>query len=232
MSIRQHALRIGKTDLLIQDHPLSAAVWIITDELEKDAYGLRRIAFAPGDVVIDVGGHVGMFSIYLAKRFPFLEILACEPVPENAANFRANLTHNDVHNVRLLEVAITADGRDFPMLMHASNTGGATSQAHTRLLPQLVPDFRYFTCPSLSLDTLCEREGLGRIKLLKLDCEGLEYEILNRTNVLPRVEYLCGELHANRQLEAQGCSTEQLKAHCARFVDPAKTCFTFCQISN
>jgi hypothetical protein len=42
----------------------------------NDIYGLETIGFQPGDIVIDVGAHLGLVSLYLAKRWPFLRIYA------------------------------------------------------------------------------------------------------------------------------------------------------------
>ncbi len=43
-----------------------------------------------------------------------------------------------------------------------------------------------------------KNNNIDKIKLLKIDCEGSEYEILNNVNrsILNKVEYLFGEFHA------------------------------------
>jgi hypothetical protein len=75
----------------------------------------------------------------------------------------------------------------------------------------------------VTLDDIFAEHGLERCKLLKIDCEGSEHEILLSTGVLPRVEHLAGEFHINGRLRAQGHSIERLRAHCARFVPEART---------
>jgi FkbM family methyltransferase len=53
-------------------------------------------AFWEGDVVVDIGAHVGLFAIYLAKRYP-LEAACFEPFPQ---------TRNCVENLQLNRITI------------------------------------------------------------------------------------------------------------------------------
>ena len=77
--------------LEILDYEGSYAAGAVAHELDMDDYGLRRISFAPGDVVVDVGGHIGFFSIYLSLCHPGLVIHAFEPFPDNYRLFQRNL---------------------------------------------------------------------------------------------------------------------------------------------
>ena len=95
----------------ICDCAQSTAPDLIIGELRSDEYQLGPIDFWPGDVVIDIGGHIGLFSCYLAKKYPFLKILAFEPIPVSYRMFRRNLTLNEVRNIRLYNVAVTSDRR-------------------------------------------------------------------------------------------------------------------------
>src|SRR5438105_361780 len=102
--------------LKIQDYPGSHAAADIASEINGGEYDLDSIPFAPGDVVIDIGGHVGIISLYLAKKYPFLTIHAFEPFPENYENFKKNVQLNGVSNVFLSDMAITKDRRDMLMI--------------------------------------------------------------------------------------------------------------------
>lgn len=55
-----------------------------------------------------------------------------------------------------------------------------------------------------------ERYEIDRCRLLKINCEGAEYEILHNTHVLDRVDYLSSEFHINQRLEQDGYSIESL----------------------
>jgi hypothetical protein len=73
-----------------------------------------------------------------------------------------------------------------------------------------VPDLA-----SMTLDEVFWLHEIGRCKLLKIDCEGMEYEILFGTRVLDKVEYLAGEFHASASLQNLGLYPERLHAHCS-----------------
>lgn len=57
-----------------------------------------------------------------------------------------------------------------------------------------------------------------RCKLLKMDCEGAEHEILPACNSLGRVDWFSAEFHINRRLEEAGHSCERLLDYVASFI--------------
>ena len=54
----------------------SFAVGSIVGELE--GYKLNNLITRSGDVMVDVGGHCGVVSIYFAKKYPNLKIFTYE----------------------------------------------------------------------------------------------------------------------------------------------------------
>ncbi|MGH2570262.1 MAG: FkbM family methyltransferase [bacterium] len=224
----RHRYRIRGVKLTVFDDPRSSATEAIALELRKDRYGLDGMAFREGDVAIDVGGHVGMVSSYLALRHLALRILAFEPFPDNVACFRRSLEANRVTNVVLSPFAVTSDGRALDLVMHRSNTGGATGQLQSL-------DRAHHTkvrVPSVTLDAVFEQHGIQRCALLKMDCEGTEHEILRNARCLNRVDALIGEFHINRDLERRGHSIEELLAHCRRFIPADRIRVLACRMAE
>ena len=220
-SVKTYA--VEQIELTICDYAQSTAPDIIVGELRSDEYRLGAIDFQPGDVVIDIGGHIGIFSCYLAKKYPFLKIFAFEPIPVSYRMFRRNLELNEIQNIRLYNLAVTSDGRELDMVVHLQgNTGGAT--ANLRDLE--LDGHARFRCASLTLDSIFRSFLIDSCKLLKIDCEGSEHEILLSARCLDRVQYLRGEFHINQHLRGQGYSIERLAHHCHRLID-ARTCRLF-----
>ncbi len=60
-------------------------------ELQRDDYGLEQIYLSKDDIVIDIGANIGMFSIYVKKKFN-CKVIAFEPVPLNFEHFKKNIT--------------------------------------------------------------------------------------------------------------------------------------------
>jgi FkbM family methyltransferase len=214
--------------LKIYDYRSSTASEVIKNELEADCYGIEQISFLEGDVVVDIGGHVGMFSIYLARRFPYVKIYAFEPIPQNYQHFVKNIEANRVTNVDVIDKAVTCDGRPLEMLAHRSNTGGATAQLRDM---QLADHVRY-RVDSVTLDGIFETRSIVKCRLLKIDCEGSEYEILLNAKCLNRVEYLSGEFHINQHLADRGYSIEGLHDYCRHYVPADHIHYTACHMTE
>lgn len=206
--------QIGNIGLFAYDQVDSMAAQWVAWELERNEYGLDSMHFVDGDVVIDVGAHVGLVSMLLAKRWPKLRIIAFEPFPENHRNCRENLRMNSVTNVELHPHGITADRRLLTMSVPDDNSGGATAIPTSRNEPRIEG------IPSVTLDDVFNTFHIERCALLKIDCEGMEYEILSQTRCLDRVERLVGEFHSSASIARQGWSPDRLTAHCVRFIDP------------
>jgi len=222
---RLHCYQIDGVSLRVYDEANSLAADWVAWELQADDYHLRHMSFDEGDVVIDIGAHIGLFSIYVAKRWPILQVFAFEPFPTNFRNCADNLRWNAVTNVALSPKAITNDNRSLNLATDSHNSGGASAVVKTFNAGGTVKGIG-----SITLDEIFFAHKIGRCKLLKIDCEGMEYEILLGTRILDKVEYLVGEFHASPSLERQGWYPERLYGYCSSFFLQNKMAITFNQI--
>jgi FkbM family methyltransferase len=172
--------------------------WGIANEI-RGPYDFEPIPFEKGDVVLDIGAHKGMLASYLALRFPGLRIYSYEPVPENFKVLKENLKRNKVEGVKPYQLAVTADGRKFPMF-----PGTHTAEASGFFYEGVAPD-RVFEVKSTTVKAILGKHRIKKVKLLKLDCEGAEHEILANSKAwIKKVEYLRGEIHMIPTLVAEG----------------------------
>ena len=211
MSVLGH-YQIDDVSLFAYDEAGSQAGQWVACELQKDDYRIRDMSFDDGDVVIDIGAHTGLFSMYLAKRWPALKVLAFEPFPRNYRNCVENIRVNRVENVDVYPIAVVSEKRRLTMAADPSNTGGASAVVREFEAHGVEGDI-----PSITLDEVFSLNAITRCRLLKIDCEGMEYEILRGTSVLDRIEYLCGEFHGSADLEGSDCTPERLYEHCRSF---------------
>lgn len=210
-----HDTWVNGIDLNLEDDPQGGIVKVVCAEI-RNGYDLDRIPFEKGDVVLDVGAHVGVVSVYLAKRYPDITIYAFEPVPANFERLERNI--EGLSNVIPVPAAVTGDGEIVTLHANLSQNSGGPSA--------FVPNGKQtFRAPSLTLKEIFERYRLERVKLLKLDCEGAEYGILEAgEDLLARVDYLVGEFH-----ERAG-DPELLYERCTRHLDPAHVKVHACQL--
>jgi len=217
---------INGIKLDIEDDVEGGVAKVICREVAQ-VYAPNLIDFQPGDVVLDIGAHVGIVSIYLAKQWPGLRIYAYEPVLRNFQKLLRNIWANDVQNVKAHPLAVSSDGRALILTANLhQNSGGATAFA-------VKSDGTRFTAESLTLAQIFVNNNINRCRLLKLDCEGAEHEILNgNPQILDRVDYLCGEFHINAHLEKMGHSIENLLTLCRRHMQPDHIMVSSCRMSE
>lgn len=207
---------IRGVELIVGDAAGSNGATWVANETWLDEYGLSRIEFQRGDIVIDIGAHVGIFAIYAAKRHPGISVLAFEPDPVNFSNLLANIAANGVDNVMPYRLAVTRDGRPFTLDRPPDNSAAASGYYAAR------DGYARSTADSITLEQIFERYAIERCKLLKIDCEGAEHEILTSTSVLDRVEWLSGEFHINELLKERGHTVEQLMAAVGARIAPER----------
>ncbi len=198
-----HNTTIDDIPFQFYDSIISKTVDMVSREINYGyEYNFKNIDFQEGDTVIDIGGNIGMVSIYLAKKFPFLKIYAFEPVYQNYENFKKNIELNKIpkDTITLEHKAVTKDGRMVDMSINALNTGG--SSISDVISTGAITQECNCNIKSTTLDKIIKKYKIQNIKLLKIDCEGSEYEILYGTKEknLKNIQILRGEFHENKQL--------------------------------
>ena len=211
-----HGYMLAGTPLRIVDAEESDAARIIALELANDEYRLGQLRFNPGDIIVDVGAHVGMVAIWLALRNPHVTVIAIEPEPLNLAHLRANIAANGAGNVVVVPLALTCDRRTLPIARPPRNSGGAGCYYDQ------TEGYACSEVASTTLDAIFDQFVPERCRLLKIDCEGAEHEILSASRALRRVDWFAGEFHINSRLAAQGRSIEALVALVEGFIDPGR----------
>lgn len=191
--------------LCFEDDPAGSVAKVIMTEV-IETYKFHKMKLKPGDVVIDIGAHVGVVSIFLAKRYGVI-VYAYEPVWENYSRLIHNVYNNGVSDrVYSVNKAVTGDGRRVTLNVDPkSNSAGASSWTSGSGKTE--------TRESVTLAGIFGGSELDHCRLLKIDSEGSEYETLLNTppDVLSQIDYLCGEFHTNKRLRKAGYKPAALR---------------------
>jgi FkbM family methyltransferase len=117
-----------------------------------------------GGVFVDVGAHVGRWSLRLAAKAS--RVVAVEANPATAAVLRAHLALNDISNVEVVEVAAW----DSETQLMLADPNGKVTGGSTRATADTI-EGEYVTVPARPLDAV-----LSEITpdLVKLDVEGAD----------------------------------------------------------
>ncbi|MBA3754155.1 MAG: FkbM family methyltransferase [Nitrospira sp.] len=166
---------------------LADAVW----RTEHDYYLTRVASFREGDAVIDVGAHVGVLSIALAKKYPFITVYALEPDPLNYASLKQNIARNGASNVVPLHMAISQDGRPRTLYTSARESSWATTDARMiesqRVLRSAVVD-------TITFEELFKTFNISHCRLVKLSALGATCTALESFKRRGAIDLLCGEI--------------------------------------
>lgn len=133
---------------------------------EEPELAYCREIIAPGGVIVDAGANVGNHLVYFAKFLAPLEIAPIEPNPEAIRLLRDNIELNDITCVdsRYLGIGIGQNRARLALSMPRQGD---------LVVAQLVPS-ESGTIEIWPLDEL----QFSRIDLLKIDVEGMEFEVL------------------------------------------------------
>ncbi len=167
-----------------------------------EPYDFRGIDVLPDEVIIDIGAHVGTVTVYLAKLFPHAKIFAFEPMPSNFECLKKNLTENNIHNVTPVNAAVTKDGRNLQFTYRLSLGQSQTphmSSSEIHKNKDNTHETVNLDVNSVSLNEFFKAHNIHSVRLLKIDCEGAEYEVLYNYDHLKKTSHIRGELHSSAE---------------------------------
>ena len=125
----------------------------------------------PGDLFIDVGANVGLFSVMAANKGA--RVVALEPNPSICAELLANRTANGLDTTLRVVCAAAGDRFDIaPFGVPCAANRGTSRQMETEAGDTVQ-------IPIIPLAIICERLGERSIRLVKIDVEGAELKVLH-----------------------------------------------------
>ncbi len=142
-----------------------------------------------GDVIVDVGAHVGLFSIFLARMQAGCRIVSIEASTENFECLQQNT--RSIANITAHNLAL---GSEPGWIKTTSDTGRSIDTRIVRLDHEEPGSTRI-----LPVNELAGVVGSRQISLMKMDIEGAETEIFENIDdgMIASIEKLCMEYHDN-----------------------------------
>lgn len=131
---------------------------------------LKFIASSP-QTVIDIGGHFGFFSIQMSNKFPTCTIFTFEPAPRTFKILESNIKANNMKNIKAFNYAV--GGVENEISFYENEDLECSSLYNTEKGGKKI------TVSAITLKTIFDNNSIKSIDVLKLDCEGAEFEIIN-----------------------------------------------------
>jgi FkbM family methyltransferase len=194
-----HALRRkGEGEVVLRTHDglqisIRRNLWdaeIVREMFFQQPY-TRHVDLPDTPVVVDIGGYIGDFSLYAVNYLGATRVVTYEPTAENMAILRRNIDLNGyADRITAVGKAVGPAG-ELLLNVQALDAGEMHASSHW------YPEAEQRRIPSVTLDELFAVHDLEHIDLLKVDCEGGEYEIFAEATdqALQRVRNIVFEWH-------------------------------------
>ena len=171
----------GGGDDIVFFTPNSKALWRAQTVMSKEPETLDWIStFQPGDVLVDVGANVGIYTIWAAKTRS-ARVFAFEPESQNYALLNRNIFLNGLSGTVSAYCVALSDERKFDRLhLSAVEAAGSCHSFGDEVDFNLRPARFQQTqgCFCTSLDRLIAEGVLPPPNHIKIDVDGIEHKVL------------------------------------------------------
>jgi FkbM family methyltransferase len=166
-----------RISISLADHIESQIFWQGVQEGDRGEVELLKQLLKPGDVFLDVGANVGVFTLLAAKRLSEGRVHAFEPSPFHLEKLAANLRLNAFENIEVHPVGLSDSAGISTLFFPPSedgltNTGMASQFRHSAL----VAWEEQVRC--VVLDEYVRDAKIKKIDVMKIDVEGAELKVL------------------------------------------------------
>jgi len=154
--------------------------------------------------IVDIGGHIGCFALLVSALRHSLLIYSFEPHSDNFKVLEQNLKGNGAKNGVAVPQAVSDKVGEADLLLSHQDLNHSLTLA-------IEPTGKTQTVLTTTLEHIFKQHKINRCGLLKLDCEGSEYDILYSTPkaVFDKIGAIVVEYH---EWEEKGLA-DALKIH-------------------
>ena len=152
---------------------IGRAAFYVGDFDRKISAVIRQIV-RPGDQVLDIGANIGIVTLYLAKLVgPQGAVHSFEPNPKIASLLSRSVERNGMTQVHVHPHALGAEESTLSLSIPGHNAGQATLKK-----TRTNDTWNNIEVKVRTLSQLAEEIDVGNVRLLKMDVEGFELEVI------------------------------------------------------
>ena len=149
---------------------------------------ITRFTPKEGDIVIDIGAHIGLYTIISSKRVGAQgKVVAIEADPENFEMLNSNIKLNQLTNVIPLNYAAFSKETKIKLYLPSGESGFTK---YNTIMPNWInTQEKFVEVNANTLDYLLQLNKIRQeeVNWIKIDVEGAEFEVLKgATNVLSK----------------------------------------------
>ncbi|HEY0057038.1 MAG TPA: FkbM family methyltransferase [Pedobacter sp.] len=127
-------------------------------------------------VIVDIGANTGLFAIRMKQLYPESQIFCFEPNELNFEQLSINVQASKMSFIKPFQFGVGGRSRKEKLYTHKHNLGG-----HSIIQSEANSD-EYTEIEIVAISEVFENLNIDKCDLLKIDCEGAEYEIIKSIN--------------------------------------------------
>lgn len=183
---------------------VGCAEYIIKEIFRSGAYVRPGFELSSTDTVVDIGGNIGVFSLWAAPQVA--RVISVEPTAAIDC-LENSLALNKIENVSIVRQAVSDRSGTIEMLQYpgfnavthlATFTPSFWGQRLIKLFYRKETEApQRITCPCAPLEEILDAQNADQVDFLKVDCEGGEYAVFNSISdsTLARISRIGMEYH-------------------------------------
>lgn len=162
-------------------------MYVILENIHDNHYEFALDA-DKNTLIIDVGAHIGGFSIVAGAKNGKAKIYAFEPFLENFKMLQKNIELNNLVNITPHRQAVASGIDTRKLYLDRINTSAHSLNKKNK---------KSVDVPCTTLDNIFLENNIKYCDLLKMDCEGAEYEIISSASAetLKKINKIIMEYH-------------------------------------
>jgi FkbM family methyltransferase len=169
------------------------------DEIFRRGMYQLPVGFCP-QTIVDIGGNIGLASLYFALAFKNSTVHVFEPVPGNLEILKQNIEANRISNIIIHSYGLGK--KDETMRFSLPEAGGFAGYSS-----EVKGDRSSIEVDIRDVRSVFDELGLHHIDLLKIDCEGAEVDLLHvLSDQFSQIDRIIGEIHLHLTGQKAGYS--------------------------
>jgi FkbM family methyltransferase len=162
------SMPFGESRFFFRPFVFSDLIMLFTD---WEPYIMRVFQPNKGETVIDVGAHIGLYTLSAAKKVGLHgTVISFEPDPRNFSLLKKNIKTNRFKGITIFNAAL--DKQDSSKILYLSADPLFTSMTPSAHAKERIE------VQTLTLDHVAEKLNLTHVDWIKIDVEGNEMNVL------------------------------------------------------
>lgn len=166
----------------------STDIHVFTEIWLEKLYSIPNFEINDKDYIIDIGAHIGIFSVFASRLCKNGKIFSYKPAKQNFENLEENISQNNITNI----IPHNKAGSNLKgkMKLYFSNNDLAAHNLYKK-------SENWEKVETTTLKDIFDENNIKHCDFLKMDCEGAEYEILMNLpeEYFRKISKICLEYH-------------------------------------